>query len=127
MRAVLLALSLSVLSTTISSALAECYGDAAAMYGCAPTQSGQAVSRSSGNLERFGASEGAVIPDTRYRDPQGGTTSDVITPQERQRMLRSIVLGSRGTYSQRSHIQAITAASRPIRRSGTVTQAGQGR
>lgn len=128
MRYFLLALSFGLLATTASSARAECYGDAAAMYGCAPVQGAQAAPRSgAGNLERFGASEAPVLPDTRYRDPQGGTASDVITAEERRRMLRGIVLGNRRTYSQGSHIQAVNASGRPVRRSGTVTQAGQGR
>lgn len=126
MRYVFLAVSFGLVATIASSAHAECYGDAAAMYGCAPAQS--SVPRSgTGNLERFGASEAPVLPDTRYRDPQGGTTGDVITPEERRRMLRGIVLGNRRTYSQGSHIQAINASGRAVRRSGTVTQAGQGR
>ena len=128
MKYLLLAVSFGVVAATISSASAECYGDAAAMYGCAPAQGAQAAPRSgAGNLERFGASEAPVLPDTRYRDPQGGTTSDVITPEERRRMLRGIVLGNRRTYSQGSYMQAIQASGRPVRRSGTVTQAGQGR
>jgi hypothetical protein len=128
MRYAFLAALFCVLATIASSAHAECYGDAAAMYGCAPAQGAQVAPRAgAGNLERFGASEAPVLPDTRYRDPQGGTTSDVITPEERRRMLRGIVLGNRRTYSQGSHIQAVNASGRPVRRSGTVTQAGQGR
>jgi hypothetical protein len=128
MRYILLAVSFSLLATTASSARAECYGDAAAMYGCAPAQGAQVAPRSgAGNLERFGASEAPVLPDTRYRDPQSGTSSDVITPDERRRMLRGIVLGNRRTYSQGSHLQAINASGRAVRRSGTVTQGGQGR
>jgi hypothetical protein len=109
-----------------SHAYAECYGDAAAMYGCG-VQGGSSAKRAEGTLEYFGDSRAPVLPDVAYN--QGSSISDeVITNQDRRRMLRSIILGgSRRPYSQRSHIQAINNSGRPLRRSGAVNQAGAGR
>ena len=108
--------------TFITSAYAECYGDAASMYGCGPASSASKPSRRSGNLEHFGDSSAPVLPDVASSQ-QG--SDDVITQQERRRMLRSIVLGSgRRTWSERSFMQAINSSGRPVRRSGSVNQGG---
>jgi hypothetical protein len=109
-----------------SHAYAECYGDAAAMYGCG-VQGGAPAKRAEGTLEYFGDSRAPVLPDVAYN--QGTSISDeVVTNQDRRRMLRSIILGGgRRPYSQRSHFQAINNSGRPLRRSGAVNQASAGR
>jgi len=118
----LLFTSLTVGALAPLRAHAECYGDAAAMYGCG-VQGSAPSKRAEGTLEHFGDSRAPVLPDVAYN--QGSSISDdVITPQDRRRMLRSIVLGGRRSYSQRSHLQAINNAGRPLRRSGGVNQAG---
>ncbi|MFO0417465.1 MAG: hypothetical protein ACK5Y6_09275 [Pseudomonadota bacterium] len=101
-------------------AKAECYGEAAEAFGCATKG---AVGRSAaveGNLERFGGDSGSagVLPDTRGSAGNLSTASDIISVDESRRMLRSIVVGSRGAnYSRRSLLSAVNASSRPIRRS----------
>jgi hypothetical protein len=105
-----------------SLAQAECYGDAAEAYGCGvPSQrSSGKSSRNSPSLERFGSDEAPVLPDTGYNN-QGQSTSDVITPEERYKMLRGIVLGRGGaTRSRTIQMQAVNSAGRPLRRSGSL-------
>jgi hypothetical protein len=118
--------SLSISAGVPVSAYAQCYGDAAAMYGCGVQGASQAK-RPEGNLEYFGESRAPVLPDVAYN--QGNSVSDeVVTNQDRRRILRSIVLGGgRRPYSQRSHVQAINNSGRALRRTGAVNQAGAGR
>jgi hypothetical protein len=109
-------------ATCITSAHAECYGDAASMYGCGATTSASKPARRSGNLEHFGDASAPVLPDVA--SSQAGA-DDVITSQERRRMLRSIVLGSgRRSWSERSFMQAVNSSGRPLRRSGSVNGGG---
>jgi hypothetical protein len=105
---------------------AECYGDAAAMYGCG-AQGASQPKRAEGTLEHFGDSRAPVLPDVAYN--QGSSVSDeVVTPQDRRRILRSVVLGGgRRPYSNRSHIQAINNSGRSLRTIGSVSQFGGGR
>jgi hypothetical protein len=113
------------LSAYIMPAAAECYGDAAAMYGCGAKPAAQAPSRV-GTLERFGGNDAPVLPDVGYQN-QSGTASDVITAQESRKMLRSIVLGRSGSrYSQRTHIRAMNSSAQPLRRAGAVTFGSMG-
>ena len=116
------ALTCAVHSFQITPAHGECYGDAAAAYGCgvpareAPNTSGRARP----SLEQFGNTERPVLPDLGYYD-QPSSSTDVITPEERHRMMRNIVLGKGGVYrSRRAHNSAIESAARPIRRSGSM-------
>jgi hypothetical protein len=121
MRAIVFATTLAVaLISQASYANAECYGEAAEAFGCA-TKGGisRSAGTSEGSLERFGGdSSSGVLPDTRGSGNNLKTASDIISVDESRRMLRSIVVGSRGsTYSRRSLISAVNASSRPIRRS----------
>jgi hypothetical protein len=119
------ALMLLALSSSLTEASAECYGDAAAMYGCGAKQPAPATSRG-GTLERFGDNDAPVLPDVGYRN-QAGTASDVITPQESRKMLRGIVLGRNGArYSQRNQIRAMNSSAQPLRRAGAVTFGAMG-
>lgn len=105
-------------------AQAECYGDAAAMYGCAPQAGASGASRE-GSLEAFGDARAPVLPDVRG-SANSSSIDDVVTPMDRRRILRSVVLGSgRRQFSQRSHYQAINNAGRPLRVSGSVSGAGR--
>jgi hypothetical protein len=117
----LLALSVITVGVHISSAQAECYGDAADAYGCGvPAQRPTGKSpRNAPSLERFGSDNDPVLPDTGYYQNQNAT--DVITPEERHRMMRGIVLGRGGSTRSRSVLtQAINSAGRPVRRSGAM-------
>ena len=124
-------LSISILTGLVSAiistpAAAECYGDAADMYGCGAQGSSKAARRT-GELERFGGDDAPVLPNVGYQN-QGGTASDIVTVQESRKMLRSIVLGSRGTspYSRRTHIRAMNSSAQPLRRAGSVNMGGMG-
>jgi hypothetical protein len=118
-----LILSLAVIlgSTLVSSAYAECYGDAAEAYGCG-TQGAtgpKKASRPPASLESFGSNDGPVLPNLGYN--QDSESDDVITPEERRQMMRSIVLGRTGSStSQADHQRAINSSARPLRRSGSM-------
>jgi hypothetical protein len=114
-------------SATAPNALAECYGDAASMYGCGPKQAPQQVTSRGGSLERFGGDDAPVLPDTGYQN-QDATASDVVTAQESRRMLRGIVLGTnrRNNFSQRTLNNAMNASGQPLRRAGAVTFGAMG-
>ncbi len=118
----LLALSVITIGMRISSVEAECYGDAADAYGCGvPAQRTVGKHPKRGpSLEKFGSDEAPVLPDVGYYN-QGQSASDVITPEERHRMMRGIVLGrSIPTRSRTAQMQAVNSAARPIRRSGAM-------
>lgn len=105
---------------------AECYGDAAAMYGCGAA-GGSSAKSTEGSLEYFGDSRAPVLPNVAYDQPES-LSDQVVTNQDRRRMLRSIILGSnRRPYSQRTYIQALNNSGRPLRRSGSVSQGASGR
>jgi hypothetical protein len=113
-----LALALLTQSALANLASAECYGDAAEAYGCgAPAPvSAKRSSRPASALESFGSSDEPVLPDLRY-GTNGSDSDDVISPEERRQMMRSIVLGRGGnTASQAAHQQAVNSAARPLRR-----------
>jgi hypothetical protein len=121
--ALLAALCISFVPTQ---ARAECYGDAAAMYGCGAAGGSSGKGRE-GSLEYFGDSRAPVLPNVAY-DQAESISDQVVTNQDRRRMLRSIVLGSgRRPYSQRTHIQALNNSGRPLRRSGSISQGVSGR
>lgn len=118
----LLALSVLNFGMLISVVQAECYGDAADAYGCG-VQVQRPVGKSTKrgpSLEKFGSDEGPVLPDVGYYN-QGQSSSDVITPEERHRMMRGIVLGRAApTRSRSAQMQAVNSAARPVRRSGSM-------
>ena len=105
-----------MVATTMSSATAQCFGDAAEMYGCESRLG--APQGNSGELVRFGGDSAPVIPDTG-RSSNGSSTDDLFTEQERRRMMRSIVQsGGRQSYSRQAFTRSMTSGSRPIRRWG---------
>jgi hypothetical protein len=115
-----LTLTILFLSAHVSSAHGECYGEAAAAYGCGVPagQTKSTVTRSASGLERFGSNEGPVLPDTGNSN---NSSSDVITPEERHQMMRRIVLG-RGTSSRSAAAlnSAVNSAARPLRPIGSM-------
>ena len=117
---------LSFAPSVIQPAHAECYGDAATMYGCG-TQVKPPPSKQVGSLEHFGDSRAPVLPDVAYSN-NSSIMDEVVSPADRRRILRSVALGTgRRTYSQGTHIQAINNSGRPVRLSGSVGQGGFGR
>jgi hypothetical protein len=116
------ALSFIAYGGQLSLAHGECYGDAAAAYGCGvPAKPAQnRPSRGNPSLEQFGTTDGPVLPDTGFYD-QSSNSTDVITAEERYRMMRNIVLGRGGSSrSRRAQISAVESAARPLRRSGSM-------
>lgn len=111
--------ALLFISTDANLAQAECYGDAAEAYGCgAPAVQGAGrASRPSPSLERFGSTDGPVLPDLGYSQ-HNSDSDDIITYEERRKMMKSIILGrgGRSTASQQAHQQAINSSGRPLRR-----------
>lgn len=118
----IIAIALISISLNISLAYGECYGDAAAAYGCGvPANPGSArPGKPSARLEAFGTTDGPVLPDTGYYNHNQGSI-DVITPEERHRMMRNIVLGRGGSNRSKSaQMRAVNSAAQPLRRSGSM-------
>lgn len=101
---------------------AECYGDAAAMYGCGVTPQHQTRG---GSLQEFGVGKKPVLPYISY---QGNYNDDFITVEESRRMMKSIILnGNRANdTSQAAFRAAIGNTGRSIRRSGGSTSRTSG-
>lgn len=106
-----------------SDVFAECYGDAAAMYGCGRQVVGPR--HRGGSLQRFGGRDKPILPNLGFHNT---TTNDVITPRERRDMLRNIILqrGSRNQITNRAYRASIQNTGRSIRRSGGVTSRSAG-
>lgn len=116
------ALILSVVTSgvLVNSVQAECYGDAIAAYGCNVPKNTARAAAPAAKLEMFGSSAAPVLPDLGYHN-QNQNPNDVITAEERHRMMRNIVLGKRNaTRSQSIQLNAVNSASRPLRRSGSM-------
>lgn len=97
---------------------AECYGDAAAMYGCGVTPKHQTRG---GSLEQFGGRKNQVLPYTGYYS--SNSTDDYISVEESRRMMRDIILqrNQRNNTSRAAFQAAIGNTGRSIRRSGGST------
>ena len=120
-RFLILSLAVVVGSTLSSSAYAECYGDAAEAYGCGAqgTSGPKRAARPPSSLESFGSNDGPVLPNLGVN--QNSDSDDVITPDERRQMMRSIVLGRTGSSaSQADHQRAVNSSARPLRRAGSM-------
>lgn len=118
----IIALAIICISSNLSSAHAECYGEAAAAYGCGVPANPASVrpGRPSASLEVFGSTDEPVLPDTGYHD-QNQSSTDVLTPEERHRMMRNIVLGRVSSSASRSaQTRAVNSAAQPLRRSGSL-------
>ena len=111
------------LLVSASDVFAECYGDAAAMYGCGRQVVGPR--HRGGSLQRFGGRDKPILP---YLKSNRTTTEDVITPRERRDMLRNIILqrGSRNQITNRAYRASVQNTGRSIRRSGGVTSRSAG-
>jgi hypothetical protein len=120
-----LTLAIALILPPLSSASAQCYGDAAESYGCAVevgAGSNSASSRSAtiraprgpASLEAFG-SQAPVLPDTRFMR-QSERRIEYVSPEERYEMMRNIVLGRNTTsYNQGLHASAINGGSQTWR------------
>jgi hypothetical protein len=74
----------------LTSAQAECYGDAAEAYGC-----GSTIKRE-GTLERFGGSDSRpiIIDNGNYGHTKRSPYDNLFTPEEERKMFKSVVLGA---------------------------------
>lgn len=104
-------------------AAAQCYGDAATSYGCTENVSGQTYR--GGTLEQFGGNRSKILPNVGY---QNNSYDDVISTNERRRMLRDIILQRRTGNSviNRAYRASIQNSGRSIRRSGGATSRSAG-
>lgn len=104
-------------------AAAQCYGDAATSYGCTENVSGQTYR--GGALEQFGGTRSKILPNVGY---QNNSYDDVISTNERRRMLRDIILQRRTGNSviNRAYRASIQNSGRSIRRSGGATSRSAG-
>lgn len=115
MRALAVLLVSSVLIGFTAGAHAECYGDAANMYGC-NNGAQTSPSRGAGELERFGGESDQVLPHTGATSAERITTDDLFTHEEQRRMLKSIVTSGGNTYSKGAFVRSMHAGARPLRR-----------
>jgi hypothetical protein len=102
---------------------AQCYGDAVTSYGCTENVSSQTYR--GGSLEQFGGTRRKIIPNMGY---EKNSYNDVISPDERRRMLRDIILQRRtgNSFINRAYRASIQNSGRSIRRSGGVTSRSAG-
>jgi hypothetical protein len=118
MRVLAVLLVSSMLIGSAASVHAECYGDAANMYGC-NNGAQSSPSRGAGELERFGGESEQVLPHTGSSSSGRMTTDDLFTHEEQRRMLKNIVTSDGNSYSKGAFVRSMHAGSRPIRRYGT--------
>lgn len=102
---------------------AQCYGDAVTSFGCTDSLSGQ--TDRGGALEQFGGTRKNILPNVGY---EKNSYDDVITTEERRRMLRDIILQRRTGNSliNRAYRASIQNSGRSIRRSGGSTSRSAG-
>jgi hypothetical protein len=102
-----------IIFSTISSASAECYGDAAHAFGCGVSR------RSEATLETFGSSSNYVVPD--YGTPQGLTVDDVYSPREDfQNFKRAIRTRRSNRWVENTYNRSMQSTARPLRSFGNV-------
>jgi hypothetical protein len=105
--------TIALLITLVSGPVkAECYGDGIQALGC---QNAMAPTSRGGELVRFGAEAGPVIPNY-YGQNTGFSSDDLVSIEERRSMMRDIILrGGRTAPSGGALNQAVNAQQRPIR------------
>jgi hypothetical protein len=111
MKMILSALSLSFIFA--SSALAQCYGDAAESFGCrvsAPNED---------TLESFGDSRTEVAPDY-YGYSRQATANDLFSHQESMQRYKRIYSGWHGNrWSEQAFRNSVNRSAQPIRAWGS--------
>ena len=80
----ILACSIVILAAFTSNTQAECFGDAAQVFGCGVQR------RDESSLQSFGDSRTEVMPD--YGTPRQISVDDLFTPDEQAAMYRDIIL-----------------------------------
>lgn len=105
----LLLTSFSVTLGTAASAHAQCYGESAQAFGCGVDAG------SSGDLQRFGASDtNAILPD--YGAEDGFSPDALFSDQERKKMYRKLIVKPSSSSGADSALQrSMNASSRPLR------------
>ena len=106
------ALALAFVST-ISSASAECYGDAAQAFGCGISRQSEAT------LETFGSSTNYVVPD--YGQARTLTVDDVYSPREDfQNFKRAVRARRTNRWVESTFNRSMSSSARPLRAFGNV-------
>jgi hypothetical protein len=107
---------LAALCTTLcfaSTSFAQCYGDAAAAFGCGVSRGQEDT------LESFGDSRNQVIPDYGYSRPI--SAADIFSTQETVGFYRRIYTGWRNNrWSEQAFRNSMNAGSQPIRAFGNI-------
>ena len=106
MRTVLGALCLSFVFA--SSAMAQCYGDAAAAFGCGVPAAKEDT------LESFGDSRNEVAPDY-YGNSRYITANDLFSHQETINQYKRIYLGRGNRWSEQAFRNSLDRSAQPIR------------
>ncbi len=115
MRTILAAVCLTLCIT--STASAQCYGEAAAAFGCGISRGQEDT------LESFGDSRNEVRPDYGYSRPI--TAEDLFTTQQTIGFYRRIYTGWRNNrWSEQAFRDSMNFGSRPIRAYGNLPFAG---
>ena len=105
-------LAIAIVST-ISTASAECYGDAAQAFGCGISR------RSEATLETFGSSSNYVVPDYGAQDTL--TVDDVYSPRENFQNFKRAIRGRRtNRMVESTYNRSMMSTARPIRSFGNV-------
>jgi hypothetical protein len=110
-------LTATVLSfVCVSSAYAQCYGEAAQAFGC-----GISRGQESG-LETFGDAKNEVVPDYGYGYARHISAEDLFTHQERIHAYRRIYRGNaRGNrWSEQAFRNSVTRGNQPVRTFGNL-------
>jgi hypothetical protein len=106
MKTVLGALCLSFVFA--SSAMAQCYGDAAAAFGCGVSAPNEDT------LESFGDSRNEVAPDY-YGNSRQLTASDLFSHQETMNHYKRIYMGRSNQWSEQALRNSVNRSAQPIR------------
>ncbi len=117
MRTVISALCLSAIFA--SPAVAQCYGDAAAAFGCGVPRPNEAY------LETFGDSRGNEVIPEYYGNSRPISANDLFTTQETIGFYRNLYRGWRGNYwSEQTFRNSMNRQAQPLRRFGNTPAIG---
>lgn len=102
-----------------SSAVAECYGDAAQAFGCGVSRNQEAT------LESFGNSRNEVVPDYGYGYARQISAEDLFSHQHTLQAYRRLYNGWRGNrWSEQAFRNSMNRGTQPVRSFGNLPFAG---
>lgn len=110
MRTILGALCLSFVFA--SSAMAQCYGDAAEAFGCGVSTANEDT------LESFGDSRNEVVPDY-HGNSRPITASDLFSHQETMNHYKRVYMGRGNRWSEQAFRNSVNRSAQPLRAWGS--------